>query len=92
MLYPKCTIPKEICQQRDANGYCKMGILCMEIVEECEGCSRIDNGYCSAYINPKAKWSAGKQCPLASHLEAKKVEVVGKIRSGQQKQKKKTRK
>jgi len=91
MLYPKCTIPKEICPQRDANGFCRMGILCMEIVEECKGCNRIDNGYCSVYINPKAKWRAGKRCPLASHLITL-VEDEGKKRVGQQKQKKKTKK
>lgn len=88
-LKEKCTIPKNICNVRDKNGYCKLGVgnVCQPIVDQCEGCKRIDNGYCSAYINPEAKWSYGKKCPLASHL----IMLVGdpqksKTRVGQQKQ------
>lgn len=87
MRYPKCVIPKERCNLRDEEGRCRMGILCQEIVEECNGCNRIDNGYCSAYINPSVKWKAGRQCPLASHLTTI-IKDEGKRRVGQQKQKK----
>ncbi len=83
----KCTIPKDICNLRDNDGYCTLGIgyLCQPIVEQCEECKRIDNGYCSAYINPKVKWSHGKKCPLASHLATIIVEDRSKKRIGQQK-------
>lgn len=87
MLHLKCTIPKEICWQRDDNGYCKVGILCQKIVEKCNGCDRIDNGYCRAYINPSVKWRSGRQCPLASHMSTL-IKEEGKHRVGQQKQKK----
>ena len=91
MWYPKCTVPKERCNARNAEGQCTLGILCKKIVEECIGCNRIDNGYCSAYINPKNKWSFGKQCPLASHLITV-IKDEGKKRVGQQKQNKKINK
>lgn len=90
-LKEKCTIPKSLCNARDKDGYCKLGVgnVCQPIIEQCEGCKRIDNGYCSVYINPKVKWSHDKKCPLASHLiilveESQK----GKSRIGQQKHKK----
>jgi hypothetical protein len=91
MEYPKCTISKEICSFRNKNGYCTLGITCQKIVEQCEGCNKVENGYCRAYINPENKWKYGRECPLASHLEKKKLEYA-KTRVGQQKQKKKTNK
>jgi hypothetical protein len=54
-------------------------------------CSRAVDGYCSAYAFPVAKWKNG-DCPL-SDTELKTVVVdeqpKGKVRIGQQKQKKK---
>ena len=60
-------------------------------VIECVGCNKVcspeaigsvpmesipfSNMICSAYWRPESKWLSGKRCPLASHLEKKKVEV-----------------
>lgn len=85
MSYPKCEIPKEICNLRDENGRCTISTICQKVIDACTGCNRIINGYCTAYINPKVKWSNGKTCPLASHIERKKTNI-GKHRIGQQKQ------
>ena len=90
MTYPKCEIPKAKCNARDENGVCKIHAVCQPIIDKCEGCDRIENGYCTAYINPEAKWRVGGPdgiCPLASHVK-REVEKVGKVRLGQQKQKK----
>lgn len=83
----KCTIPKDICSNRDENGICRLGIVCKEVVEECEGCNRSINGYCKSYFNPKAKWRIGV-CPLASHVKLENKQSTEKVRVGQQKQKK----
>lgn len=55
-------------------------------------CSRADGNYCSAYAYPSAKWRIG-DCPMAdSFLRSETEEVTkGKVRVGQQKQKKKAR-
>ncbi|RLI64772.1 MAG: hypothetical protein DRO67_03635 [Candidatus Asgardarchaeum californiense] len=87
MEYIKCTIPREICSFRDKNGCCTMGVTCQKIVEECKECNKVEGEYCQVYINPYAKWSHGKKCPMASHLK-KEVRITGKRRVGQQKQKK----
>ena len=85
MTHVKCSIPKDICSIRDKGGNCTLGIACQKIVEECEGCDRIDHGYCRSYINPKAKWMTVRKCPLASHLKTQ-IKSNGKLRVGQQKQ------
>ena len=63
------------------------------IVEQCrkdgKTCSRVaEDGTCSAYLYPAAKWRIG--CPLADDfLKAKETSTSnGKKRVGQQKQKK----
>lgn len=95
MSYPKCEIPKENCLIRDENGICKIRTICQKIVDKCVGCSRVDNGYCSVYVNPEAKWRVNGPdaiCPMASHVQ-KEVPEAEKVRIGQQKQRKaKTRK
>lgn len=64
----------------------------LPIVEQCIGCKRTErNETCSAYYNPEVKWSAGN-CPLASHVQTEEEIAAEKIRVGQQKQKKKTKK
>ena len=52
-------------------------------------CSRADGVYCSVYAFPEAKWRSG-DCPMAdSELKTVvEVETKGKVRVGQQKQKK----
>lgn len=66
------------------------------LMEQCDGCKRIvtddrleweGQQRCAAYINPKAKWRVGKHCPLCSTI-VHTVEQQGKVRLGQQKQKK----
>jgi len=90
MDYIKCEIPKKNCHVRTADNNCGWEVVCQEIVEQCIGCSHIENNYCQAYILPVNRWNTGKECTLASHLQAKKL-AAGKVRIGQQKQKKKTR-
>jgi len=56
------------------------GGSCQVIVEECKGCERIVKGsigeVCSAYPNPKAKWT-GSLCNFATHrkIDLKVVDV-----------------
>ena len=53
-------------------------------------CSRADGSYCGVYAFPSAKWRNG-DCPMADEFLRTKVEVEepkGKVRVGQQKQKK----
>jgi len=90
----KCDIPKAYCSVRDKNGCCTFGLnyRCQPVIDKCkegDGCERIENGYCKAYIFPALKWKHDN-CPLATHIksqaEIKKEEM--KRRVGQQKQKK----
>lgn len=44
---------------------------------KCEGCSRVDGKYCSAYMNPSDKWPKGavsyaNRCPASTHIEPEK--------------------
>jgi len=66
------------------------------IIEQCGGCARIDHEeptLCQAYIYPEKAWIRGN-CALATHIESETEakKNAAKIRLGQQKQKKKTRK
>lgn len=70
-----------------------------EVVEQClegEGCNRVysENGgrkKCIAYAFPQAKWRNGR-CVMASNfVDETQNQKDGKIRVGQQKQKKKSR-
>lgn len=56
-------------------------------------CSRADGNHCGVYAYPAAKWRNG-DCPMADTFlrTTEIVEEVGKVRVGQQKQKKKARK
>lgn len=53
-------------------------------------CSRSDGEACNVYAFPTAKWRTG-DCPMADAVlrTEELVEEVGKVRVGQQKQKKK---
>jgi hypothetical protein len=62
------------------------------IIDKCEGCERVDvEKKCNAYIDPSAKWRLGP-CPLATHVTVDSQGTSGKVRVGQQKSKKKSRK
>lgn len=57
----------------------------LPVVEQCEGCKKVLDGHCVAYINPAGKWK-NRRCPLCSL----RVEETGfgqtRKRVGQQKQ------
>jgi len=84
----KCEIPKEGCQQRTAEGDCKLNIVCQKIVEKCIGCARMVGEYCKPYSNPASRWVTSKVCPMATHVKVEAPKTTEKIRAGQQKQKK----
>ena len=84
----KCEIPKK-CVMRDSNGVCKLNIICLPIVDKCVECGKIENDYCRIYPSPRAKWSAGRVCPSATHVKEDIPKIESKRRFGQQKQKKK---
>jgi len=86
-----CDIPKKFCNLRAKDGLCELKRPCLPIVEQCEGCEKIENGYCKAYIAPAVKWAHGRDCPAATHIETEE-EKKKKLRIGQQKQKIKHRK
>ena len=47
---------------------------------------------CTIYAFPQTKWRNGQVCPFATHIEREgEKTTAGKIRVGQQKQKKKSR-
>lgn len=69
-------ITPEMIQTREEIAYC------------CEGCNRVTvNFRCSAYLKPQDKWDHGG-CTLASHIKQVEKTQRGKVRVGQQKQKK----
>jgi len=89
----KCNTSKKYCNVRTKDGLCKLDAECRPVVEQCKNyedksCDRIDSGFCSAYINPEVKWKVTKTCPLATHIITRVETKKGKIRVGQQKQKK----
>lgn len=86
-----CNIPKEYCNARTTEGHCSLGsgYECQPVIEKCrenKGCEKIENGYCSVYIFPEAKWRSGN-CPAATHLEIEELTAKqkAKMRVGQQK-------
>ena len=91
----KCTIPKTKCPLRDEDGYCSLGYRCHPVIDKClngeygKSCEKIENGYCTVYLFPEAKWRSGN-CPMATHLGTKELDKNNqlKTRIGQQKQKK----
>jgi hypothetical protein len=61
---------------------------------DCEGCARvdvIDKSLCGAYIIPEKMWTRGT-CPAATHIKTEEDKKAERVRVGQQKQKKKTKK
>jgi len=57
------------------------GGRCYPIVEECQGCERVqefpDGLYCQVYSEPRLKWLKGR-CPMATHLKEEKARKEGK--------------
>jgi hypothetical protein len=81
-----CDVPKKFCNLRKEDGLCRLERPCLPVVEQCEGCKKIENGYCTSYIAPVIKWSGEKNCPLSTNI---KLEYnKDKVRIGQQKGKK----
>ncbi len=81
-----CEVPRTFCNLRDSDGYCRLEKPCLPIIDKCEGCGKIENGYCMLYIAPVVKWRSGR-CPAATHIQTDNKNSK-KIRVGQQKQKK----
>ncbi len=56
--------------------------VCLEIVEQCDGCARVgifDAGkYCETSPEPEAKWKNGN-CNLATHVKTAVAEKTVKI-------------
>ena len=64
----------------------------LPVIDECrnhptEPCSFLekDSDFCTAYMNPKSRWRLGP-CPLATHVSVQEEKQKGKVRVGQQKQ------
>ena len=69
------------------------GGTCHTIIEECQGCERIFEAatgqYCQIFPQPAIKWRRGT-CNMATHKKGGNGKGQdGKVRLGQQKQKKK---
>lgn len=82
----KCNIPKEFCNVRNPDGTCAINQICEPVVEQCEGCSKVENGYCKIYIRPSVKWRFGRTCSSATHIKTEAEIQREKRRVGQQKQ------
>ena len=81
-----CGIPKKFCNLRGEDRSCMLNRPCLPIVEQCEGCIKIENGYCKAYTSPAVKWSYGSKCPMSTQFKIE--EDTKKVRVGQPKHKK----
>ena len=68
------------------------GGACHAIVEQCNGCDRVavypEGTFCSVFPDPSIKWRRGT-CNMATHIKTDAKGQEGKVRVGQQKQKKK---
>lgn len=57
------------------------GFLCKPVVEQCEGCDRVQGfdgqDFCSSYPLPASKWSMGR-CNFATHLK-REVKASAKV-------------
>lgn len=54
-------------------------------------CSKVNENVCDAYAFPSSKWRNNQHCPLATNIINEEEVTRGKVRVGQQKQKKKKR-
>jgi len=89
-----CDVPKSFCNLREKDGSCRLGVRCEPIVDECTKygkCDKIEAGYCKVYVRPSVKWRQLSGCPLAPVSREASTNAAGKVRVGQQKQKKRGR-
>ena len=58
------------------------GGVCKSVVEQCEGCQKIQDypagKYCISFPDPPAKWH-NRNCNMATHIEGKSNKSKGKI-------------
>jgi hypothetical protein len=60
------------------------------IHEKCKGCGKVmEDSTCSVYPKPRIWWNRGT-CPIADHIKIE-TKSNGKVRVGQQKQKRRKR-
>lgn len=79
VIVPECSVVKNAETDAEQIVYCKNAFMFHERM------------CCQSYAFPKAKWRNGQPCPLASHREVIETKAAEKLRVGQQKQKKKSR-
>ncbi|MDR1110396.1 MAG: PxxKW family cysteine-rich protein [Deltaproteobacteria bacterium] len=69
-----------------------LGGACRSIHEKCEGCDRVqaigEKKFCATFPDPNVRWRVGN-CSMATHIKSETKSDAGKVRVGQQKQKKK---
>ena len=74
--------PNKECKFMSKTGCKYKGGACKPIVEQCEGCERIEVfnevKYCKVYPDPSLKWRAGL-CNFATHKKPEFVEQSKKI-------------
>ncbi len=75
-------------KQMDLEEFMNNAVDWKPVVEQCNGCENITDAHCRIWITPSAKWRIGK-CPSATHMKVEIKAPAGKVRVGQQKQKKK---
>jgi hypothetical protein len=88
--YPPCFLWMVLCNLL-LNHLLRRQIMKLGTVAQCTGCDNITPlaGMCTKYASvraPEGVWRRGV-CPYATHV-VKVKEVTGKVRAGQQKQKK----
>ena len=72
------------------NGCTYNGGTCYPIVEQCEGCGKIEEfsgkKYCSAYPHPELKWK-NSPCNFATHIkrETKKEQQINALKVSKRK-------
>lgn len=59
-----------------------------QVVYSCEGCERNNNGTCTVWLSPEAKFHGRSDCGMATHITKRTKVTEEKKRVGQQKQKK----
>jgi hypothetical protein len=59
-------------------------------ITQCEGCDHKKDDFCEVFFSPEAKFRVGRgvSCGMATHLVIQIKDENGKVRIGQQKQKK----
>jgi len=66
------------CMFMKKGGCAYNGGSCHPVVEQCQGCERAKEFpagvYCTVFPDPRAKWSNGSGCSMATHL--KKMQTV----------------